>query len=144
MKYEDLEKIIDEEMKKNKACDIYKLTAEHLKFAEPKARAVILNLLNDILKNITRLGCSLSKAGLGSAVFKGKQKPVSMSSSYRRITVTPHLGSIIDRYIDPMAEDLFLKTQSPDQLGFTRHVSYLMAAVERGECQRYALDTNQT
>ena len=47
MKYEDLEKIIDEEMKKNKACDIYKLTAEHLKFAGPKARAVILNLVND-------------------------------------------------------------------------------------------------
>ena len=39
---------------------------------------------------------------------------------------------------------MFLKTQSSDQLGFTKGISYLMASVERGECQRYALDTKQT
>ena len=50
----------------------------------------------------------------------------------------------IDRYIDPIAENIFLEVQSPDQLGFTKHISYLMAAVERGECQRYALDMKQT
>ena len=43
-----------------------------------------------------------------------------------------------------MAENIFLKVQSSDQLGFTKGVSYLMAAVERGECQRHALDTKQT
>ena len=144
MKLENLEDILNKEMKLRKACDIYKLTVEHLRYAGAGAKLIILKLLNDIIKNIYYLTCPQIKKGLSTAIFKGKKKPLSESSSYRRITVTPCIGSILDRYIDPMAEDLFLKTQSPDQLGFTRHVSYLMAAVERGECQRYALDTNQT
>ena len=71
-------------------------------------------------------------------------KPVSESSSYRRITVTPQIGGILDWYIDPIAENLFLKEQSPDQLGFTKGISYLLGAVLRVECQRWALDTKQT
>ena len=67
-----------------------------------------------------------------------------MSSSYRRITVTPQIGGILDRFIDPLAEEIFLKVQSPDQFGFTKDMSYLMAAVERGECQRWALDKKMT
>ena len=58
--------------------------------------------------------------------------------------MTPCLGSILDRHIDPIAEKIFRKVQSPDQLGFTANISYLMAAVQRGECQRHALDTHQT
>ena len=131
-------------MKKGKACDIYRLTTEHLKHAGEKAKLVILNLINDIIGNIYYLSCSQVKAGLGTAVYKGRKKPVSLSSSYRRITVTPQLGSILDRYIDPIAEDIFLRVQSPDQYGFTKYLSYLMAAVLRGECQRWALDTKQT
>ena len=77
-------------------------------------------------------------------MYKGKKKPVSQSSSYRRITVTPQIGSILDRYIDPIAERLFRPIQSPDQYGFTKNISYLMGAVLRGECQRWALDTKQT
>ena len=42
-----------------------------------------------------------------------------------------------------MAEHTFLKVQSTDQLGFTSKISYLLASVERGECQRYSLDTKQ-
>ena len=43
-----------------------------------------------------------------------------------------------------MAESLFRGVQSPDQLGFSKGMSYLMGALERGECQRHALDTKQT
>ena len=43
-----------------------------------------------------------------------------------------------------MAENIFLSVQSPDQFGFTRGMSYLLGAVVRGECQRYAIDTKQT
>ena len=60
--------------------------------------------------------------GLGTAAYKGKRKPVSMSSSYRRITVTPQIGSILDRFIDPIAEKIFSPMQSPDQYGFTLSV----------------------
>ena len=144
MTMEDLKEILCKEMKLKKACDIYKLTVEHLRFAGTDAHSVILRLLNNIINNIYFLTCPQIKKGLSSAVYKGKRKPVSESTSYRRITVTPYIGSILDRYIDPMAEHMFLKVQSSDQLGFTRKISYLMAAVERGECQRYALDTKQT
>ena len=43
-----------------------------------------------------------------------------------------------------IAESLFLKEQSPDQLGFTKGISYLLGAVLRVECQRWALDTKKT
>ena len=144
MTFEDLDDIITKEMKKNKACDIYKLTAEHLKYCGKEAKTIILNLLNDIIGNIYYLSSPQAKAGLGTAVPKGKKKPVHKSSSYRRITVTPQIGSILDRYIDPKAEEIFRHSQSPDQYGFTRNISYLMGAVLRGECQRWALDTKQT
>ena len=144
MKIEDLGKIIDKEMKMGKASDIYKLTAEHLKYAGSEARLHILNLINDIIANIHYLACPQIKVGLGTAAYKGKKKPISLSSSYRRITVTPQIGSILDRYIDPIAEQIFLPVQSPDQYGFTKNLSYLMGAMLRGECQRWALDKKLT
>ena len=144
MELSDLDGIIDKEMKTGKACDIYKLTAEHLKHAGYGARTAILGLVNDIIRNMKSLACPQIKAGLGTAAFKGKKKTISQASSYRRITVVPQLGSIIDRFIDPIAEKVFLPVQSADQYGFTRNISYLMGAVLRGECQRYALDTRQT
>ena len=58
--------------------------------------------------------------------------------------MTPQIGSILDRYIDPIAEGIFRPVQSPDQYGFTKNISYLMGAVLRGECQRWALDNKQT
>ena len=144
MKIEDLENIIGKEMKRGKACDIYKLTAEHLKFDGRSVKLVVMSLINDIIENIYYLSCPQIKAGLGTSVYKGKKKPLSQSTSYRRITVTPQIGSILDRYIDPMAEEIFRRVQSSDQYGFTKNISYLMGAVLRGECQRWALDTKQT
>ena len=144
MKIDDLEKILNNEMKLGKACDIYKLSAEHLRYAGHASKLIILKLLNDIIDNIYYLTCPQIKKGLSTAAHKGKMKPVSESSSYRRITVTPQIGGILDRYIDPIAENLFLKEQSPDQLGFTKGISYLLGAVLRVECQRWALDTKQT
>ena len=144
MKITDLEQILMKEMKLKKACDIYKLTVEHLRYAGDEAKHAILRLLNDIIHNIYFLTCPQIKKGLSTCIHKSKNKPLSDSNSYRRITVTPQIGSILDRYIDPMAEKIFLKHQSSDQLGFTKHISYLMASVERGECQRHAIDTKKT
>ena len=58
--------------------------------------------------------------------------------------MTPIIGAIIDYYIDPVAEMIFRPAQSPDQLGFTAGVSYLLAAIQRGECQRWAIDKKLT
>ena len=58
--------------------------------------------------------------------------------------MSPIIGSIIDYYIDPVAESVFRQVQSPNQLGFTAGLSYLLASVQRGECQRWAVDNKLT
>ena len=131
-------------MKPGKACDIYHLTVEHIRHCGSIAKTSILVLINRILADIYYLSCPEFKLGLGTAVYKGKNKSVSKSSSFRRITVSPILGAIIDYYIDPQAEAIFRPTQSPDQLGFTSGLSYLLAAIQRGECQHWAIDNKYT
>ena len=135
---------IIQKMKKGKACDYYQVTPEHLKYCGTAARIVILKLINNIIDNIHYLTCPQVKVGLATPIYKGKNKPAAKSSSYRRITVTPIIGSILDKFIDPIAEKLFRQTQSPDQLGFTQGLNYLIASVQRGECQRWALDSKKT
>ena len=92
----DLNRIIVK-MKTGKACDYYQLTPEHLKHCGPAARHAILKLINRIINNIYFLTCSQLKVGLATAIYKGKNKPTTKSSSYRRITVTPIIGSILDK-----------------------------------------------
>ena len=140
----DLDNIIDKELKNGKARDLYGLTPEHLKHCGVNARKILLNLINSIIEDMYHLSCPQVKAGLGTAIYKGKKKPVSQSSSYRRITVTTLIGSILDRYIDPLAEFVFRPQQNSEQYGFTQQITYLMAAFLRGECQRWAIDTKQT
>ena len=139
-----LEAILSKRMKLGKSCDIYQLTVEHLRYCGTAAKEQILKLLNRILSHISCLACPQVKLGLGTAILKGKNKPFSQSSSYRRITVTPILGAIIDYHVEPPTEAIFRIAQSPDQLGFTSGLSYIMAAIQRGECQRWAIDMKMT
>ena len=138
------DEILSSDLKRGKACDIYHLTAEHILESGEAAKMCILKLLNSIIANIYFLSCPQTKAGLGTSIHKGKNKPRNQSKSYRRITVSPQIGSILDRYIDPITEQIFSAKQSPDQLGFTKAISYLMASVQRGECQRWAVDRKMT
>ena len=143
MTLSQLDHILHAKMKPGKSCDIYQLTVEHLRHCGQQAKAHILDLVNRILDNIYFLTCPQIKIGLGSALHKGKNKPLTKSNSYRRITVTPIIGAII-YYIDPVAESIFRAVQSPDQLGFTAGISYLLASIQRGECQRWAVDHKLT
>ena len=144
MNITQLNNILSTKMKPGKACDVYQLTVEHLRHCGDQAKLHILTFINNILQNIHYLSCPQIKLGLGTAVHKGKKKSLSRSSSYRRITVTPIIGAIIDYYLDPIAESIFRPHQSPDQLGFTQGISYLLATVQRGECQRWAVDKKLT
>ena len=144
MTISQLNNILSTKMQSGKACDAYQLTVEHLRHCVHEAKLLILSFINRILSNIYYLSCPQLKTGLGTAVFKGKKKPLSKSSSYRRITVTPILGALIDYYLDPIAEAIFRPHQSPDQLGFTTGISYLLAAIQRSECQRWAIDHKLT
>ena len=144
MNFSQLDHILHSKMKPGKACDIYQLTVEHLRHCGPLAKQHILDLINRILRDIYFLTCPQIKLGLGASLHKGKNKPITKSNSYRRITVTPIIGAIIDYYVDPVAEATFRPVQSPDQLGFTAGLSYLLAAIQRGECQRWAVDQKLT
>ena len=144
MTMSNFEDIIHKKMKPGKACDLYHLTVEHIREAGQLAKQCILKLLNNIISDIYLLTCPQVKIGLASSLHKGKLKPADKSSSYRRITVTPVFGNILDRFLDPQTESIFRPKQSPDQLGFTKGISYLMAAIQRGECQQWALDHKLT
>lgn len=104
MTLSQLNHILHVKMKPGKACDVYQVTVEHLRHCGDQAKLHLLTLINRILNDLHYLSCPQIKLGVGSAVFKGKKKPISKSSSYRRVTVTPIIGAIIDYYLDPKAE----------------------------------------
>ena len=134
--------IINNKMKLGKACNAYTLCVEPLRHCGTMAQTAILNLVNKIIENIYFLTCQQVKVGLATNIHKGKNKPVDQAKSYRRVTVTPHIGVILDRYLDPPTEQLFHPSESPDQYGFSKCMSYLLGSLQRGKCQRYALDQN--
>ena len=76
-----LNKIIHTKMELGKAADIYHLTTEHLRYCGPVAKTALLNLINSILEEIYYLSCPQIKRGLGTAIYKGKNKPRNISSS---------------------------------------------------------------
>ena len=49
---ENLQEIIKKKLKRNKACDIYKLTPEHLKYAGDEVLAILCQLINRVIENI--------------------------------------------------------------------------------------------
>ena len=66
---EDLENILNKDMKLGKACDIYELSVEHIRYSGHKAKLIILKL---IFSDIYFLTCSQKNVGLNTAVYKGK------------------------------------------------------------------------
>ena len=79
---DDLNKILNKDMKLGKASDTYNLTTEHLRYAGQNAKLVLLRLINEIIQNIYYLTCPQVKKGLSTAIYKGKRKPVTSSNSY--------------------------------------------------------------
>ena len=72
MSISDLNHIIDKKMKLGKACDIYQLTVEHLRYCGDLSRLALIKLLNRIIDDIYYLTCPQIKIGLASALHKGK------------------------------------------------------------------------
>ena len=131
-------------LKCNKACDIYKVTAEHLKFAGDEVLSLLCTLVNRVLDDIQYLGAPEFKAAVASVIHKGKDKPKHHHKSYRLVRVCPQIGRIIDEHIRPMAVQLSKPLQSNNQYGFTENISYLMGALQRHEAQKHCIDTKKT
>ena len=75
------DEILSSDLKRGKACDIYHLTAEHILESGEAAKMCILKLQNSIIANFYFLSCPQTKAGLGTSIHKGKNKPRNQSKS---------------------------------------------------------------
>ena len=120
---QDLQNIIHRKFKNNKACDIYQLTPEHLKYAGEKFIDVLCTLINRVLSNLSFLSAPEFKVSIASVIHKGKGKLKTHHKSFRLVRVCPLIGRIIDEYIRPMAVQLSKPLQSNNQYGFTENIT---------------------
>ena len=139
-----LQHIVHKKLKKNKACDIYQLTPEHLKYAGDNVLNALCILINRVLDDINFLSAPEFKTSIASVIHKGKGKSKTHHKSYRLVRSCPLIGRIIDEHIRPMAVKLSKERQSFNQYGFTENISYLMGALQRHEAQKYCIDKKQT
>ena len=144
MSLRQLKDILFKKLKPNKACDIFKLTVEHLRNLGDESLSLILNLLNSIIQNIKVLSSPQLNTSVASVVHKGKGKPVFSHKSHRLVRVLPLFGRIIDEYMRPELINIVQPIQNCNQYGFTETVSYLMGALQRHEVEKYCLDMKKT
>lgn len=141
---EKLKEIIHKKLKKNKACDLYQLTPEHLKFVGEKSLELLCILLNRILTNLSYLKAPEFKMAIASVIHKGKNKPKNHHKSYRLVRICPLLGRLIDEYLRPIAVKITMPLQSDNQYGFSENITYLMGALQRHETQNFCTDNKRT
>ena len=141
---ENLQDIVFKKLKCNKACDVYKVTTEHLKYAGDEALTLLCTLINRVIDDLKYLSAPEFKASIASVIFKGKDKPRQNHKSYRLVRVCHQIGRIIDEHIRPMAVQLSKPLQSNNQYGFTEKITYLMGALQRHEAQKYCIDNKKT
>ena len=132
---------VHKKLKSKKACDIYKLTAEHLKHAGDETLEHLCTLINRIIENMEYLEAPELKVAIASVIHKGKDKPKTHRKSYRLVRVCPLIVRLIDEYIRPIATELSL--QSINQYGFSEDIMYLIGALQRHEAQSIVLITRK-
>ena len=144
MDINQLKDILFKKLKLNKACDIFKLTVEHLRNAGDDSLLFILQLLNNIILNINVLSSPELNTSVASVIYKGKGKPLYHHKSHRLVRVTPLFARIIDEYMRPALINIVRPIQNTNQYGFTETVSYLLGALQRHEAEKHCVDMKQT
>ena len=139
-----LKDILFKKLKLKKACDVFKLTVEHLRNAGDNSLLLIMKLLNCIIDNVNFLSSPQLNTSVASVVYKGKGKPLFNHKSHRLVRVTPLFGRIIDEHMRPALVDIVRPMQNINQYGFTETVSYLMGALQRHEVEKYCVDMKKT
>ena len=75
---------------------------------------------------------------------KGKNRPVHQHKSHRLVRVSFLLGRLINEHVRPEFIRMTRPRQSPVQYGYTAGISYLLAALQRHEIEKYCLDNKKT
>ena len=101
MELSDLKDILHKRLKLNKACDIYKLTVEHLRYCGDESLCYILRMLNLIIDHLNYLSSPQLNTSLTTVVYKDKNKPVYHHKSQRQVRVTPLIGRLLDEFTRP-------------------------------------------
>ena len=144
MSLPNLKEILFRRLKLNKACDVYKLTVEHLRYSGDAALQQILSLLNSIIDHINFLSATQLNTAIASVIHKGKNKSLYNHKSYRQVRVTPLIGRCLDEYLRPNLSQILKPLQNTSQYGFTENVTYMMGALQRHEVEKYCIDSKRT
>ena len=113
----NLKDIIFKKLKLNKACDIYKLSVEHLRHAGDQILEFLLKILNSIIENLNHLSQSQLNTAIASVIYKGKEKPKHEHKSYRQVRVKSLIGRCLDEFIRPNLITLTKPIQNSSQYG---------------------------
>ena len=141
---QNLKDILFKKLKPGKACDIFHLTVEHLRFCGDSSLSIICQLINLIINDLSCLSSPELNTAIASVIHKGKDKPVTEHKSYRLVRVTPILARLLDEHIRPHIVSVINDVQNTSQYGFTENMTYLMGALQRHECEKFCLDMKKT
>ena len=140
----NLKDILHKKLKLGKACDVFKLSVEHIRFSGDATLTQLLRLLNMIIDNISYLSEPQLNTAIASVVYKAKDKVKTNHKSYRLVRVSPMIGRLVDEHIRPTLVATTKPKQNPNQYGFTENITYLMGAIQRHECEKFCLDMKKT
>ena len=124
-------------LKNNKAPDPYGVQAEHVKYAHESVYPIITGTINRILS--TQVIPDTLKLGTITPVIK-KKKPKHDPDSFRRITVNPVIGKILEEELVPHTNHAVKPNSSRNQFGFKEGVSCNNAGVLITEAMMEAKD----
>ena len=127
-------------LKLSKAPDAYGVQAEHVKYAHSSLVPILTDVINRIYT--TQSIPDVLKLGTVTPVPK-KQKAKNKPDSYRRITVNPIVGKILEEEMVPSTNRATLPNSSRNQFGFKDGVSCNNAAVLLTEMLMEAKDAKQ-
>jgi hypothetical protein len=127
-------------LKNNKAPDIYGITSEHLKMASIRVTQILTSIINTISED-GRIP-AIHKLGAVTPVLK-KGKPAQKPDSYRRITVTPTTGKVVEKHVQYLSKPFYDKAQNRLQRGFTEKASSTNVALIITEAIAEAMDAKQ-
>ena len=74
----NLKDIIFKKLKLRKACDIYKLTTEHLRYAGDNLLSLLVNFINRVLKDIHFMSATEFKMSLASVISEGYRRYLAL------------------------------------------------------------------
>lgn len=127
-------------LKNNKAPDIFGITSEHLKYSSSRITFLMTKVLNEISQKMNIP--DIHKIGALTPVPK-KGKSAILPDSYRRITVTPTTGKIVEKLIQQHSKPAYTKAQNPLQRGFTEKASSTNTELLLTEVIAEAKDNNE-